>query len=413
MSSVERSADDNEVGLMNGGLVKPPEQVAKEHIRIVDSSEEVVKEDEVEDAVEKGEEVTEETGHEKEEDVKEDAKKEVEESEPNGNVVEEWMDILGTGQLKKKVLKAGEPDTRPLNGHICSVSYVVQLEDGTEVERNNQVEVHVGDGDVPQGVDLCLALMDVGEEALIVSSPRFAYGSVGNKPSVPPDATINFTVTLHEAHPEPFISELSLEERIRLGLMKKARGNWWCGRDDHPQAIISYRKALHFLDDTQIPENHNSDVLKNLIDERLNTYNNLALMQMKTGAYDAALLSVNHVLVCQPNNIKALYRKATCHKKKGNIEESIAVLRKALSIAPEMKNFQQELSVLLAKQRELNATQRNLYKKMMGNMSNQGKSGKEARMSGQESKSNNRWRWLAIGSFAVVLAGMLAVKYKF
>jgi len=38
-------------------------------------------------------------------------------------------------------------------------------------------------------------------------------------------------------------------------------------------------------------------------------YNNLAMTQIKIAAFDAALQSVEHVLRCQPNNSKALYRK--------------------------------------------------------------------------------------------------------
>lgn len=39
-------------------------------------------------------------------------------------------------------------------------------------------------------------------------------------------------------------------------------------------------------------------------------YNNLAAAQLKIGSFDAALMSVENVLRCQPNNVKALFRKA-------------------------------------------------------------------------------------------------------
>lgn len=41
----------------------------------------------------------------------------------------------------------------------------------------------------------------------------------------------------------------------------------------------------------------------------MKVYNNLALAQLKISAHEAALKSVDHVLKCQPNNAKALYRK--------------------------------------------------------------------------------------------------------
>lgn len=36
----------------------------------------------------------------------------------------------------------------------------------------------------------------------------------------------------------------------------------------------------------------------------------MAAAQMKQGAMDAALQSLQNVLRCQPNNVKALYRKS-------------------------------------------------------------------------------------------------------
>jgi FK506-binding protein 8 len=46
-----------------------------------------------------------------------------------------------------------------------------------------------------------------------------------------------------------------------------------------------------------------------LLEDCLKVYNNLAAAQMKIKAYDAALHSVENVLRCQPNNVKAVFRK--------------------------------------------------------------------------------------------------------
>ena len=45
------------------------------------------------------------------------------------------------------------------------------------------------------------------------------------------------------------------------------------------------------------------------MEDCLKVYNNLAAAQMKIKAYDAALQSVENVLRCQPNNVKAVFRK--------------------------------------------------------------------------------------------------------
>ena len=49
--------------------------------------------------------------------------------------------------------------------------------------------------------------------------------------------------------------------------------------------------------------------IQDLIEIRIKVYNNLAAAQMKISAYDTALSSVDNVLRCQPENVKALFRK--------------------------------------------------------------------------------------------------------
>lgn len=52
-----------------------------------------------------------------------------------------------------------------------------------------------------------------------------------------------------------------------------------------------------------------NDQLQELLEIRVKVYNNLAAAQMKIAAYDTALVSVENVLRCQPENVKALFRK--------------------------------------------------------------------------------------------------------
>lgn len=64
--------------------------------------------------------------------------------------VDEWMDILGSGQLRKKVLKAGRPHSRPNRSDICTVKFTGTLEDGTVVEEEDDFIMQLGDMEVIQ-----------------------------------------------------------------------------------------------------------------------------------------------------------------------------------------------------------------------------------------------------------------------
>lgn len=73
-----------------------------------------------------------------------------------------------------------------------------KLEDGTVVEDVKDMELHLGDNEVVQGLDMALALMNLGEKAEVKVNPRFAFGELGLTPdsdkspavAVPPNATV-------------------------------------------------------------------------------------------------------------------------------------------------------------------------------------------------------------------------------
>uniref|UniRef100_A0A0K8TJ23 peptidylprolyl isomerase n=1 Tax=Lygus hesperus TaxID=30085 RepID=A0A0K8TJ23_LYGHE len=321
--------------------------------------------------------------------------------------VDEWMDILGSGHLKKRVLK-GEKDWRPQKSDVLKVKYVGRLEEtGKIVDEVEEAEINLGDNEVIHGLDFALSLMDKGEEAEVIVKSRFAFGDMGREPDVPSGATLVYTITLLDINPEPLIATINLNDRLTIGLRKKERGNWWYTRDEYTLAINCYRRALEYFDDTEFPSPPSEDELKLLLDERLKTYNNLGASQIKIQGYDAALISFGHVLAAQPNNVKALFRKSTILKEKGELQEAISVMQKALSIEPDNRRLQNDLQNLLAAQRRDNTKQRDLYKKMMGTSTDADK-----KKTSPKSSSRNAVRWLVFAStFVVAMASFVAVRY--
>lgn len=63
---------------------------------------------------------------------------------------EEWIDVLGNGQLKKRVIKKGQKDVQPHRGDICTVKIVGVLDDGTVVEKYDDMSIQIGDLEVVQ-----------------------------------------------------------------------------------------------------------------------------------------------------------------------------------------------------------------------------------------------------------------------
>lgn len=154
----------------------------------------------------------------------------------NDHPIDEWVDILGSGQLKKRVIKKGKNGTRPNRGEICTLNITGKLEDSNIVEEYENLVIQLGNMEVIQvyyclllfnicnmililfklqGLDLAIALMDVDEVAEIIVDSRFAYGKQGKKP-IPPDATITYTVELKAVELEPEIETLSISQRREI-----------------------------------------------------------------------------------------------------------------------------------------------------------------------------------------------------
>lgn len=91
-------------------------------------------------------------------------------------------------------------------------------------------------------------------------------------------------------------------------------------RGDNNTAIQCYRRALNFLDEvesglsTSLTDEDKKPVsdadLQAILEDRISVYNNMAAAQLKVENYDGALTSLQTVLRCQPNNLKAHFRKA-------------------------------------------------------------------------------------------------------
>lgn len=133
------------------------------------------------------------------------------------------VDILDNKQLLKKIIKAGDGNSsRPERTCRVVISMKTRVKE-TQVEVPSETfeskEAFVGDYDLIHGVDLSLPLMHLGEVSLITIHPRFAFGSEGKDPDVPPDATLECEVQLKECEWIDSESQLPLEKRIKYGML--------------------------------------------------------------------------------------------------------------------------------------------------------------------------------------------------
>ncbi|KAH8277976.1 hypothetical protein KR018_011951 [Drosophila ironensis] len=358
-------------------------------------------------------------------------------------------DILGNKQLIKRTIKRAPKEAKtPERGDLVTINFTGKLDSGKVVEHEEGFQCHVGDYEIVQGLDMVLPMLQVGEVAQVSVDPRFGYGSIGLKKEsdseviVPSDANVctrllaplnfikqyvcfpqlTYEIELVSVKNEDFADLKSFEIRRKYGTRKKERANFFYKRLEYNTAICLYKRALDFLDtrdgDPDADFDHEDLELSNsdtqiLLDDRLIVYNNLAMTQIKIAAYDAALESVEHVLRCQPNNSKALYRKGRILEGKMDTQGAIKLLQKVATLEPENRAVQSDLARLFIKARREEHNEKEMYQKMLGQAKKMEQ--KTATRQKQPLVDNSKLKLLGylMGSILIGVAGVAIYRYKY
>jgi FK506-binding nuclear protein len=99
--------------------------------------------------------------------------------------------------MMKETRVGGGAVARP--GQKVTVAYVGSLKNGTVFDRSKNFAFKLGKGEVIRGWDLGVAGMRVGGSRELIIHADFAYGSKGSPPTIPPGATLKFSVDLVRA----------------------------------------------------------------------------------------------------------------------------------------------------------------------------------------------------------------------
>jgi FK506-binding protein 1 len=101
-------------------------------------------------------------------------------------------------------LSPGDGMNFPQRGDKVSIHYVGTLEDGTKFDssrdRGTPFQTQIGVGKVIKGWDEGVPQLSVGEKAILICTPDYAYGARGFPPVIPPNATLRFEVELLTIH---------------------------------------------------------------------------------------------------------------------------------------------------------------------------------------------------------------------
>ncbi|XP_059570434.1 peptidyl-prolyl cis-trans isomerase FKBP8 isoform X2 [Alligator mississippiensis] len=254
--------------------------------------------------------------------------------------------------LRKRVVQQGRGEsTRPCPGQEVTVKLLGVLEDGSLVEKDPALRFTLGQGDVVQALELGVPSMQLGEVSFFLASFQYAYGRLGREPDIPADALLLYEVTLLLARESPSAGPLPPGQRLGLGSQKRERGNFHFEREEYERALRSYRLALRILDapgpGPASPEEEEEEELRQ---HRVKCLNNCAAAQLKLQLFEEVLASCDAVLRLDPDNVKALYRKGKLLSERGQDQEAMGVLKRALQLEPTTRAVHAELSKLARRQ---------------------------------------------------------------
>lgn len=342
----------------------------------------------------------------KENDVKDECVKVEKTEKKDGEEGEDgYLDLLGNGLLKRKVLEGVDvEDIKPYHGEVVTVNTSGRLQDGSIVDSLTEFTFYVGEGDVIQAWDLGVMTTKVGQTIELITDPKYAYGELGRDPDIPPNATITYTIKLIKKDEAPDLHKLDIDERLSMGEQKRERGNTLFTRNDFAGAINSYNKALKILESGSLQGT--PEKLQTLADCRLKCSNNMAACQLKVEAYDAAIKSCLCVLDLQPDNVKALFRIGKAYTAKGETKNGIQYLQKALKLEPDSKVIKQEIRKLSQKISKETELEKDMYKKMLGTKTRSTPEPFE-----NKNKSWKSWAFAGGAVAALVAAGLAAYRY--
>ncbi|EFJ16354.1 hypothetical protein SELMODRAFT_445274 [Selaginella moellendorffii] len=266
----------------------------------------------------------------------------------------EWRtvdDVTDDRRVVKKILVAGEGQTKPNDGALVRVKYEARLLDGTVFERkgygqDDLLEFTIGEEQAVSGLDRAVAAMKKGEVAEVTIAPDYGYGGSEFRTdlaTVPPSSTLVYIVELVSFDKDKDIWEMSTLEKLEAASKHKEEGNQHFKGGKYWRASKKYDKAVKYID-----HDHKFSDEEKKLSKQLKTVCcvNNAASKLKQEKYKDCIALCTKVLDLEAGNMKALYRRAQAYLENADIELADKDVRKMIAADPhnrDAKVLQQEL----------------------------------------------------------------------
>jgi len=193
-----------------------------------------------------------------------------------------------------------------------------------------------------------------------------AWGAGGGADDPQAQAMRQMTGCSHDKSSERAIFDLPIEDKVRRIRKHHERGNAFFDEGQYARAAVQYRSANVIYDYT-FPDD---DATWAIIDGLRTTCNlNAAACNLKVGAFDEALQNCYEVLRADPQNVKALYRRARVRRHRHEYGKARADILAALRLLPHDFQLREEHAALRAEVAAYNTKNKAMAARMMRNSS--------------------------------------------
>lgn len=275
--------------------------------------------------------------------------------------------------IERFIQKVGEGKKTPNDGAFVKIHLVGRHEGQIFEERD--AEFSIGEGEevgIVSGVEIALEKFKKAETSKLILKPQFAFGPNGNSTlGVPPNATIEYIVTLNEFERVQDSWKLDDSERMEQAKLFKERGTNYFKENKFNLALKMYQKSLNFL----------SSVDSNNL--QLGVYLNKALCHQKLNEQDEAKDACNEALKIDDKNVKALYRRGQSRLALGDFEKALEDFNSVQEIEPENKAALNQITICKQKIKHYNDQQKKVFANMFTKFAQSDKQREEEEQSKQ------------------------------
>jgi len=154
----------------------------------------------------------------------------------------------------------------------------------------------------------------------------------------------------------------TIEQKLKAAGDIKAVGTEYFKKQQYQLAKIKYEKAVLYLEDDMPSDEEKKQIqnAKNLL------VSNLSICNLKLNNFREVVKDTTTVLSFEPNNIKALFRRAQAYHKLKDYELAIADLKAALTIESNNSEIKAELAKVQHSLNEYTKKAQAVYKNMFG-----------------------------------------------